>query len=269
MRLVRDHKLLTNTKAKAKAASLRTNQQRFLSNMETCITWELSTLDLVDSTTGANLRQFIMNIPDPEKPEERLFHAVNKMLRHDGHIFRFNPNRSQSAREIVAGLLVYLKGMWIPTVEPSKFNKFFTGSAIERAADAWWDTQERCVVTKADAELEELINQDSDLMFPEDIITVDMTQVVTEEEVGMSTGSISTFRTTATPQVKAGARLSNKRGSTQAPKATSADQASALTSTSMSEVEFTALMQRVTEALQIQSPQPKSPPGGSETGKAS
>jgi len=155
---------------------------------------------------------------------------------------------------------VYLQGMWTPTVEPSKFNKFFTGPAIERAADAWWDTQERCVVTKADAELEELTNQDSDLMFPEDVITVDMTQIAMEEEVGMSTGSISTFRTTATPQVQAGVRPSNKRQSTKVPKEMSMDQASVLTSTSMSEVEFTALMQRVTEALQIKSPQPKSPP---------
>jgi len=37
MRLVCDHKLLTNTKAKAKAASPWANQERFLKNMETCI----------------------------------------------------------------------------------------------------------------------------------------------------------------------------------------------------------------------------------------
>jgi len=190
---------------------------------------------------------------------------VNKMLRHDGYIFRFNPNRSQSAREIVAGLLVYLQGMWTPTVEPSKFNKFFTGPAIERALDAWWDIQERCVVTKADTELEDLLNQDIDLMFPEDAMTVDMTQIQeTEVDVGMSTGSISTFRTTATPQAKAGARPSNKRTSTKVPKEKSGDQASVLTSTSMTEVDFNALMQRVTNALQI-----KSPPGGSESGKSS
>jgi len=45
-------------------------------------------------------------------------------------------------------------------VEPAKFNKFFTGLAIERVADAWWDTKERCVVTKANAKLEDLINQE-------------------------------------------------------------------------------------------------------------
>jgi len=233
--------------------------------METCITWELSTLDLADSTTRANLCQFIMNIPDPERPGERLFHVVNKMLRHDGYIFCFNPNRSQSAREIVAGLLVYLQGMWTPMVEPSKFNKFFTSPVIERALDAWWDTQERCVVTKADTELEDLLNQDIDLMFPEDAMTVDTTQIQeTEADVGMSTGSISTFHTTATPEVKAGARPSNKCASTKVPKEKSGDQASVLTSTSMTEVDFNALMQRVTNALQI-----KSPPGGLESRKPS
>jgi len=236
---------------------------------ETCITWELSTLDLVDSTTRTNLRQFIMNIPDPERPAEQLFHAVNKMLQHDGYIFHFNPNQSQSAQEIMAGLLVYLQGMWTPMVEPLKFNKFFIGPAIEQVADAWWDTQERCIVTKTDVEFEDLINQDSNLMFPEDAITMDMTQIAMEEEVGMSTGSISTFHTTATPQAKVGVRPLNKQGSTQAPKETSADQASVLTGTSMSEVDFMALMQQVTEALQINSSQPKIPPSGSETGTSS
>jgi len=81
-----------------------------------------------------------------------------------------------------------------------KFSRFFTCLAIERAANAWWDTKERCVVTKADAELEDIINQDIDLMFPEDAIIVDLTQVQeTAADVGMSTGSISTFHTTATP----------------------------------------------------------------------
>jgi len=127
--------------------------------------------------------------------------------------------------------------------------------------------KEQCVVTKADAELEDLINQDINLMFPDDVITVDMTQIQeTEADLGMSTGSISTFCKTATPQAKAGARPSNKCESTKTPKETSVDQASVLTGTSMTEVDFNALMQQVTEALQIKSSQPKSPPSGLETG---
>jgi len=165
MHLVCDYKLLTNTKAKAKADSLRMNQQQFLANMETCILWELSMLALLDTSLGANFCHLIMNIPDPEKPGEKLFHAINKMLRHDGYVFCFNPNCSQSAREVVAGLLVFLQGTWADTLAPDKLHKFFTGPAIERAVDAWWDAQERCVVTKADAELEDLMNQDIDLTF--------------------------------------------------------------------------------------------------------
>jgi len=259
MRLVRDYKLLTNTKAKAKADSLRSNQQRFLANMETCITWEISTLDLPDTTLGANLRHIIMNIPDPEKPEEKLFHAVNKMLRHDGYIFRFNPSRSQSAREVVAGLLVFLQGTWASTLAPDKFHKFFTGPAIERAADAWWDSQERCVVTKADAEMDELMQQDVDLTFPEDEVTIDLTEVEATQQVdtGTTTDSISTFQTAATPKAKSGVKAANKRETF--------DQASAMTGTTISESDFNILLSQLTQALQLNL---KSPPGGSETGKS-
>ena len=70
MRMVCDQKLLTNTKAKAKAASLRANQEQFLKNMETCISWEIATIDLPDNTIGANLQHLIMNILDPNKPTE-------------------------------------------------------------------------------------------------------------------------------------------------------------------------------------------------------
>jgi len=256
-----------NTKAKAKSASLRANQQCFLSNMETCITWELSTLDLVDSTIGANLHQLIMNIPDLERPGERLFHVVNKMLHHDGYIFWFNPNCSQSARETVASLLVYLQGMWTPMVEWAKFNKFFTGLVIEWAADAWWDMKKWCIITKANAKLEDLINQDINLMFPEDAVTVDLTQVQQEThvDVWMSTGSISMFCTTATPQVKARVKSSNKCDNTRTPQA-SVDQASILTGMSMSKVDFNVLMMHIAEALQINT---QLPPSGLETGKPS
>jgi len=87
MRLICNHQLLTNTQAKAKATSLKAHQARFLSQMETCSTWEPATLDLIDKQTQANLQQIIMNIPDPVQPTCKLFHAVNKMYIHDGFIF--------------------------------------------------------------------------------------------------------------------------------------------------------------------------------------
>jgi len=59
--------------------------------METCISWEIAMLNLPDKILGANLCHLIMNIPDPEKPSECLFHAVNKMFCHDGYVFWFHP----------------------------------------------------------------------------------------------------------------------------------------------------------------------------------
>jgi len=124
MRLVHDHKLLTNTKAKAKAASLWANQEHFLKNMETCISCKIATIDLPDNTIGANLWHLIMNIPNPNKPTECLFHAVNKMFHHDGYIFCFNPSKSQCAREIIAGLLVFLQGTWKPMLAQRNSKSF-------------------------------------------------------------------------------------------------------------------------------------------------
>jgi len=166
MQLVRDYCLLTNTHAKAKAAILCTNQQRFLQQMETCISWETAMLNLLDKILGANLHHLIMNIPDPKKPSECLFHAVNKMFQHDGYIFWFHPQKNQMAREVVAGLLGFLKGTWVETIDTNKFHKFFTASAIKHAVDAWWDAKDRCIVTQADANIADIIKNDMDLFFP-------------------------------------------------------------------------------------------------------
>jgi len=59
----------------------------------------------------------------------------------------------------------------------SKISQVFMGPAIECTTDAWWDAKERCIVTKADAELDDLMNQDVDLTFPEDEVTINLTQV--------------------------------------------------------------------------------------------
>jgi len=50
-------------------------------------------------------------------------------------------------------------------------------------------------------------------------------------------------------------------------KTTRQDQASVIMGTSMSESEFSVLLEKVTQALQNQSPTPKASPGGDKTGK--
>jgi len=81
-----------------------------------------------------------MNIPDLMQPACKLFHAVNKMYIRDGYIFQFHSSHSQQAREVMAGLLVFLTRLWDSTINMVKFHKFFTDGAIEQAKDAWWDT---------------------------------------------------------------------------------------------------------------------------------
>jgi len=92
--------------------------------METCSTWEISTLDLPDRQTEANLREFIMDIPDLAQPATQLFYEVNKMFSKDSHIFQFNPSRGQQAREVVAGLLVFLKASGMGSSQRKNFTSF-------------------------------------------------------------------------------------------------------------------------------------------------
>jgi len=152
MRMVSDHCLLTNMQAKAKAASLRLHQAQFLAQMQMCLTCKVVTLDLIDRQTQVNLHQIIMNIPDLVQATWKLFHAVNKMYIQDSYIFQFHPSWSQQAREVVAGLLVFLKGLWNDTTNMQKFNKFFMDGTIEQSKDAWWDSAMLSVITKVDQE---------------------------------------------------------------------------------------------------------------------
>jgi len=98
----------------------------------------------------------------------------------------------------VAGLLVFLQGTWVETIDANKFNKFFTVSAIKRAVDAWWDAKDCCVVTQVDANMADIIKNDMDLFFPKEVIAIDLTnldQATAVTEGLLSTGLVSTFQT--------------------------------------------------------------------------
>jgi len=194
-----------NTQAKAKADSLRLHQEYFLAQMETCATWEISMLNLQDCQMEANLQQFIMNIPDLVQPATKLFHAVNKMFSQDGHIFQFHPSCSQQAQEVVAGLLVFLKGLWEGIIPTNKFHKFFNDGAMEPSHDAWWDATTLCIVTKDDQEMDNILTFNTALMFPAAKMITDLPRATTLAEMIANiqddlllASSISTFRTVAT-----------------------------------------------------------------------
>jgi len=117
-----------------------------------------------------------MNIPDLAQPNTKLFHAVSKMFSRDGHIFHFHPSQSQQVWEVVAGLLVFLKGLWEGIIPTNKFHKFLMDGAIERSRDAWWDAALLCVVTKADQEMENILTFNTDLMFPATKMIIDLSR---------------------------------------------------------------------------------------------
>jgi len=131
--------------------------------MDSCISWEVATLNLVDKAAKANLQQLIMSIPNLDWPEQWLFHSINKMYS-NRYIFHFKLAKAQSAREIVAGLLVFLKGIWKDQIDTEKFNKFFMFLAIKQAKDTWWDSQNHCVIMRVDTELD-ILKLDQDLFF--------------------------------------------------------------------------------------------------------
>jgi len=81
--------------------------------------------------------------------------------------------------------------------------------AIEHACNAWWDTNMLCVVTKADQEMANILTNNTDLIFPETKLDLDMVGANTLAETIakiqndlLSTGSISTFRSMATTTMK-------------------------------------------------------------------
>jgi len=55
-----------------------------------------------------------------------------------------------------------------------KFHKFFTNRAIEHTREAWWDTDTMCIVTKADQEMANILMYNTDLIFPETKMELDM-----------------------------------------------------------------------------------------------
>jgi len=136
--LVPDIKTLTNTKARAKVASLHETQKQFMYT-ETCITWKITIIDLVDKTLKADLCTIVMNIPDLAKLDKKLFLAVHWMFFKNCFIICFNLNKSYYAHEVVVGLMVFLQGLWNGILDVHKCDIFFMTTAVEQAQDAWWD----------------------------------------------------------------------------------------------------------------------------------
>jgi len=271
--LVWDAWLLTNPTVKAKAMSLQALQNHFVLQMESCMMWEIATLDLLEKTLQANLRQLVLVIPDLDHPHQKLFHSISKTFTKDGHIFRFHPSKSQHAWGVVTGLLVFLKGMWSKHLDTKKFNKFFNDGAIDRAIDSWWDPTTKSVLTKANTEMETILHQDKDYHFPEIIINVELLKdpkkAPTDDSL-LSTGSYSTFHTMAMAKPKKQSNSGKKVQIATPSTLSTMDQPSVITMNTLSEQSFTQLVESVVMAIQANhistsTNSSKAQPGGPKT----
>jgi len=179
------------------------------------------------------------------------------------------------AREAVAGLPVFLQGMWGENMAANKFHKFFTALAIKQVVDAWWDQDERCMVTQADADMENIIQNDMDLFFPkkEEEIDINLTNLDKEEvetEGLLSVGSISTFWTKG-KESQSGTKLAPKNKSKDLQAKSKLDQEMPKKDISDAESKFDCLITWVMKEMQVDDlPEAKpnsSPPSGSKAGK--
>jgi len=232
-------------------------QERFLKHSQMCIMWELSTINLEDRTLRTSLCYVLMNIPNPKKTSELLFHLVSKMVVKDTFIFHFHPSKSQLAREIIAGLLVFLKGIWGGILPADKLHKFFTADTLTHAKDAWWDPESKCVITMADVELEKLVKKGnleteySDWLIKVDLMGLPNVAAQTNDSGAdgfMSTGSLSTFHT------KKPKALPRSTQSVQSQKSSTSqsDHASLLSALTSPTPEITKILQTLVAALNAQ-----------------
>jgi len=276
MQFIQDYCLLTHSQAKAKAECLKAHQERFLNQMETCITWEIATLDLKDHTTEASLWQIIMNIPDPANPASQLFHLVNMMFIKNRAILHFHPSRSQNVRDVVAGLCVYIKGLWQGVVDEHKFNKFFTDTVNDWDKDAWWDPTQKCMITQADEEMVAILKTDMDLIFADKKVILNVpgnsTALSTQQHNDvMSTSSVSTFRTTGTTPSWTTRKTKTKIKMPSSNLSASSDTTTMLSMSIFSEKDIAFLIECIMQAMMLQpnttQPTKHEPPSGEKTGK--
>jgi len=143
----------------------------------------------------------------------------------------------------------------------AKLHKFFTDRAIERAKDAWWDTDALCVTMKADQEMLNILMYNTDLIFPETKVELKILGLSTPaltianiQDDLLLTVSISTFQsmaTTATTNTWA-MRQSNVHPKTIKAKTKATDSESVTSSVTLSESNIQILITRLTQALNMQ-----------------
>jgi len=96
-------------------------------------------------------------------------------------------------------MCVYIKDLWQGVIDDSKFNKFFTDTALDYVKDAWWDPTQKCIIAWADEEMASILQTNKDLIFINKQVIVNMPSgaPTKKEPQGsndiLSMGSVSIF----------------------------------------------------------------------------
>jgi hypothetical protein len=151
-----------NKITRSKVERLRERQAGFTKNIKPLRTWEISQLDYHDSRIGASLRDLIMQIPAPTKKPMALFHHVDVHWKGDGHVISILPQFEPEARSMLMGLLTFLRFGLKDKSNVPRLDNFFTGTAVDRAADAEWDAETGCAITPEDRHVESIFEIDAE-----------------------------------------------------------------------------------------------------------
>ena len=125
------------------------------------VSWEIATLDYIDSTIGHSLRQMIMSVRARNHPNLSLFHSINAQWQGNGYVVTFVPEFESEARTVLAGLIPFLRYLF--SAHEERVNAMFTPAAVERSQEATWDPESYAVLTPDDGILTNLEEVDAKL----------------------------------------------------------------------------------------------------------
>lgn len=144
-----------------KYASLIICQSALNARIGSCSTWEMPTdllLDKLEPSSGVTFWQLMLAIPSQVFPGTLLLHSVDKLWRSEnGIVFTFLPENDSDARNIVAGLVPFLKD-----TADSWFLKMFTPEAKIQHMSSKWDQATRQVLSAEEFEVEEFLADDDE-----------------------------------------------------------------------------------------------------------
>ena len=109
LRLIPINSSIMNLKAREKAESLRLRQLQFSKHMLAMRTWEITGLDVSDSSGLPTLRERINCLESKTMQGVDIFHSVDKSFQEGAVVFSFHPDREEEARAMAIGLIPYLR----------------------------------------------------------------------------------------------------------------------------------------------------------------